>query len=173
MSTLFTPTLLLAALLSFSLYLLSINPITKLAFLILLFLCSASLFLDLGLPFLGLSYLIVYVGAIAILFLFVIMMIPTFSSNTSRPFPFSYSSFALSFLSLYLSIIFLLLNPLPQLSFFYTPLILNTDWTTLLTLYNDLESFGFHLFLAHSPSIILLAYLLWIVLIGVLSIPSF
>lgn len=52
------------------------DPIRKLISLISLFLFSTFLFLLLNFFFLGLTYLIVYIGAIAILFLFVIMMVP-------------------------------------------------------------------------------------------------
>ena len=54
--------------------LLSIQPIIRLALLIKIFLKSAFIFLLLDYYFLGLTYIIVYVGAIAILFLFVIKM---------------------------------------------------------------------------------------------------
>jgi NADH-ubiquinone oxidoreductase chain 6 len=56
---------------------LSTQPITRLALLIKIFIKSAFLFLLLDYYFLGLTYIIVYVGAIAILFLFVIMMAET------------------------------------------------------------------------------------------------
>lgn len=53
----------------------SVNPIISVIFLISVFI-NASLFLILkGIGFIGLSYIIVYVGAITVLFLFVIMMI--------------------------------------------------------------------------------------------------
>lgn len=51
------------------------NPIHRIASQILLFLSGASMFLQFDIYFLGLSYIVVYVGAIAILFLFVIMLI--------------------------------------------------------------------------------------------------
>lgn len=51
------------------------NPIYKILFLILLFFFGSSLFLILDFYFLGLTYFIVYIGAITILFLFVIMMV--------------------------------------------------------------------------------------------------
>ena len=56
---------------------LSTQPIIRLVLLILIFIKSAFLFLLLDFYFLGLTYIIVYVGAIAILFLFVIMMAET------------------------------------------------------------------------------------------------
>ena len=50
------------------------NPIISVLFLIGLFASISSYLIVLGLSFIGLSYLIVYIGAIAVLFLFVIMM---------------------------------------------------------------------------------------------------
>ena len=58
-----------------TLVIISKNPIISVLFLIGLFL-SISLYLILtGLNFIGLSYLLVYVGAVSILFLFILMLI--------------------------------------------------------------------------------------------------
>jgi NADH-ubiquinone oxidoreductase chain 6 len=63
------------AILSSILVIISKNPIISVIFLIALFL-SISLYLILsGLIFIGLSYLIVYIGAVSILFLFILMLI--------------------------------------------------------------------------------------------------
>lgn len=51
------------------------NPIVSVLFLIGLFLSIASYLIFLGLSFIGLSYLLVYVGAVSILFLFILMLI--------------------------------------------------------------------------------------------------
>lgn len=51
------------------------NPIWSILFLILLFGFVALYLIILGLEFIGLSYLIVYVGAVSILFLFILMLI--------------------------------------------------------------------------------------------------
>lgn len=67
--------LMLGALLSGILVITSKNPVVSVIFLITLFLSSACFLIILGLSFIGLSYIIVYVGAITVLFLFVIMMI--------------------------------------------------------------------------------------------------
>jgi NADH-ubiquinone oxidoreductase chain 6 len=50
------------------------NPVTSVLFLISVFLNISGYLVLLGTAYLGLAYLIIYVGAIAILFLFVIMM---------------------------------------------------------------------------------------------------
>jgi NADH-ubiquinone oxidoreductase chain 6 len=51
------------------------NPIVSVLFLIGLFLSISSYLVILGLNFIGLSYLLVYVGAVSILFLFILMLI--------------------------------------------------------------------------------------------------
>ena len=57
------------------------NPIISVLFLIGLFLNIACILVLLGLNFLGLSYLLVYVGAVSILFLFILMLINIRSSD--------------------------------------------------------------------------------------------
>jgi NADH-ubiquinone oxidoreductase chain 6 len=51
------------------------NPVIAVIFLISVFINAAGYLILLGIGFIGISYIIVYVGAIAVLFLFVIMMI--------------------------------------------------------------------------------------------------
>lgn len=51
------------------------NPIVSVLFLISLFLVIAVYLIMVGMHFIGLSYLLVYVGAISILFLFILMLI--------------------------------------------------------------------------------------------------
>jgi len=63
------------AILSGILVITSKNPVISVLFLISVFINSAGYLLLLGVGFVGISYLIVYIGAIAILFLFVVMML--------------------------------------------------------------------------------------------------
>jgi NADH-ubiquinone oxidoreductase chain 6 len=51
------------------------NPIVSVLYLIGLFLSISSYLILLGISFIGLSYLLVYVGAVSILFLFILMLI--------------------------------------------------------------------------------------------------
>ena len=51
------------------------NPIVSVLFLIGLFLCISFYLILTGLNFIGLSYLLVYIGAVSILFLFILMLI--------------------------------------------------------------------------------------------------
>ena len=57
------------------LVIISKNPIVSVLFLIGLFLCISGYLILTGLNFIGLSYLLVYVGAVSILFLFILMLI--------------------------------------------------------------------------------------------------
>ena len=67
------------------------NPIVSVLFLIGLFLSIAGYLLTLGVSFIGLSYLLVYVGAVSILFLFILMLINVriseLSSDSSNSIP--------------------------------------------------------------------------------------
>ena len=65
----------LGAILSALLVVTSKNPVMSILFLISLFLHVSGYLVLLGLGFMGISYLILYIGAIAILFLFVVMML--------------------------------------------------------------------------------------------------
>ena len=51
------------------------NPVHSVLFLILAFVCAAGLFLILGAEFLAMILVVVYVGAVAVLFLFVVMLL--------------------------------------------------------------------------------------------------
>ncbi len=72
------------ALLSAIMVIQSSNPVHSVLFLILVFLNSAGLLLLLGLDFFAMLFLVVYVGAIAVLFLFVVMMLNVKSAEISE-----------------------------------------------------------------------------------------
>jgi NADH-quinone oxidoreductase subunit J len=59
------------------------NPVHSVLFLILAFCNSAAILLAMGVEFLGLIFIVVYVGAIAVLFLFVVMMLNVKMSHKS------------------------------------------------------------------------------------------
>lgn len=61
------------------------NPIGSLMSLIILFGCIATYLIMCGLTFIGFSYLIVYIGAVSILFLFILMLINVRTSELLSP----------------------------------------------------------------------------------------
>ena len=75
MTTILINILAFATLLSGVFSITSKNPVISVIFLIGTFVLSAGYLILIGINFVGISYIIVYVGAIAVLFLFVIMMI--------------------------------------------------------------------------------------------------
>lgn len=75
MTTIFVNMLAFATLLSSVFSITSKNPVISVIFLISTFVSGAGYLILIGINFVGISYIIVYVGAIAVLFLFVIMMI--------------------------------------------------------------------------------------------------
>jgi NADH-ubiquinone oxidoreductase chain 6 len=81
----------LICILSGILVIVSKNPIVSVLFLIGLFLSISCYLIILGLNFIGLSYLLVYVGAVSILFLFILMLINVriseLSNETSNSLP--------------------------------------------------------------------------------------
>ena len=62
------------------------NPVHSVLFLILAFFSSAGLFILMGAEFLGLILVVVYVGAVAVLFLFVVMMLDIDFAELKRGF---------------------------------------------------------------------------------------
>ena len=67
--------LIISAICSAILVIISKNPVISVIFLISLVLNSALFLMVKGMPFLGISYILIYLGAVIVLFLFVIMMI--------------------------------------------------------------------------------------------------
>ena len=134
------------------------NPIVSVLFLIALFLSISSYLIILGISFIGLSYLLVYVGAVSILFLFILMLINVrvseLLSNTSNSIPLAiiiviafnyplyqtlpYSIKAFDYYTLDLNNIFnnlLLNNPISYINILYTKnaLELNNNETFFIT----------------------------------------
>ena len=75
MKNIFIDLLAFGSLLSSVLVITSKNPVIAVIFLISVFVNAAGYLILLGIGFIGISYIIVYIGAITVLFLFVIMMI--------------------------------------------------------------------------------------------------
>ena len=75
MKQIFINLLAFGSLLSSVLVITSKNPVIAVIFLISVFINAAGYLILLGIGFIGISYIVIYVGAIAVLFLFVIMLI--------------------------------------------------------------------------------------------------
>lgn len=85
---------------------LSKNTVRSVLFLILIYVLSSFVLLLLGLEFLGLLYILIYVGAIAVLFLFVIMMLNIKDSVVTNRFNYKFYIFLICFFCYYLIFVY-------------------------------------------------------------------
>jgi NADH-ubiquinone oxidoreductase chain 6 len=143
----------------------SASTITRVALVICIYLLSATTFFVIDFPFIGLTYIIVYVGSIAILFLFVIMLIRVSSPSTSNAYESLLVYFSLAFIKYSLLFLaYLFFSPYDVYHF------LNPSWDDEFETLTDIHTLGFNLFLAYPIIIITIAIILWIVLIGVICL---
>jgi len=138
------------------------NPVHSILFLILVFLNTAILLISHGIDFLGIFIIIVYVGAIAILFLFVLMMLniklTEFDDNILRYFPIGFF-FGLLFL-------FALGSSLAPLFLSSSSFI---DWFNLLSFYhNNLINLGILLYTSFFPYLFIGTLILLVAMLGVI-----
>ena len=155
----------LLAILSFAglLVVVSKSPINSVIFLVLVYLAGGSIFLLLDQYFIGLTLVIVYVGAIAILFLFTIFMVNVRltvqkTSHTAS------SIFAL--LAIFLFTTFWLFNE----SSSNIHLLLSNDWAFLASHSSDLVMLGTMIFLSYPLPLLLVAFLLLIVMVAIIKL---
>ena len=140
------------------------NPVHSVLFLILSFCMSAIILLMFGVEFLGLVFIMVYVGAVAVLFLFVVMMV-----NTKKKFVNNFNN--LAFIFLVLSVFIIISN-----YFFINEAFLNLNNNNIIhynnyVFYNiskqsNLEIIGQVLYNNYNAAVLLAGYVLLIALIG-------
>lgn len=151
------------------------NVIYRVGLLIMLELVGAQLILLLGQNFQGLTYIIVYIGALAILFLFVIMMQRP-SNIPSQP----------PYLSLLQLLTFFLFSPIqPSIidylnnsSDVYSHLqnlnsIITPNWVTSFQELTDIESMGYMIYVSYPQLLIYVGISLLLVLIGIIVVLGY
>jgi len=149
------------------------NPVHSVMSLVLVFLSSAGLLFCLEVEFLALSFIIVYVGAIAILFLFVIMMLDIKIGDNSSLGVFVY--FPLGF---FLTLAFLIEITKPLIeavtSSTFSPAIKNsyeyTDWFNSIDYITNLESIGQILYTYYFVYFLVAGFILFIAMLGALML---
>ena len=166
----------------------SSNPIYSLLWLVLTFLLSSSLLLLLGSEFLALIFLIVYVGAIAVLFLFAIMLLDFKVKNLSTKKNKAFSS--LFFLSFVLLLFLILLKQIKNIYSFSTfsidlknflffiifsidkTYIVFLNWSDILNSLNDIEAYSILIYDIFVLQLLLVGFILLVVLIGVVYLTN-
>lgn len=143
------------------------NPIISVLFLILLFGSISCYLVLVGLKFIGISYLLVYVGAVSILFLFILMLInirvSELISDTSNSIPLS----IISIISFYVPLI----KQLPGNQNVY----INNDsvnhvssnsWDGTISDVSDITSIGNIMYTSHSMWLIITSIILLLSMVG-------
>jgi NADH-quinone oxidoreductase subunit J len=142
------------------LLLLSQNPVHAILYLVFLFCNGAALLLVLEAEFLSFVYIVVYIGAVAVLFLFVVMMLNIGKYNFSRVFLYVPITFSLTFL-LCLEFFFIFSNFLTL-----SPGGLNEDWLELLNNSSNMEILGNLLFTFYFQLFLIGGIVLLLAMIG-------
>jgi NADH-ubiquinone oxidoreductase chain 6 len=160
------------------------NPVISVLFLISTFVNVACYLILLGINFIGLTYLIVYVGAIAILFLFVIMMLniklvelQDSSEDYSNPYPLAFvlGTLFVSGLSLTnsnsskfdLLSIFDSINLLSFKSDTLETLTVNhSNWDNVFVSVDQINSIGQVLYTSHALFLIIASMILCLAMVG-------
>ena len=139
----------------------AINPVESVLFLILCFCNAAALLFLFHAEFLGLIFIIIYVGAIAVLFLFVIMMLNLKSQkeeNNSKRLLFIGFILFFSFLSI------ILIGNIFKTHFFSVESL--TNFNLLIDELNNIDIFGQVLFNYYMSCFLLAGFILLIALVG-------
>jgi len=149
------------------------NPVHSVLFLILVFLNSAGLFMLLGVEFLAITFIIVYVGAIAILFLFVVMMLNIklveLNENMLRYLPIG----ALIGLIFLFEIFLVLENNLVTLNYAIDSNNLNINWDSKLTSFTNIELIGNILFTNYAYLVLVASLILLVAMIGAIILTLY
>jgi len=140
----------------------SLNAIHRVVWLIIIFTLGAFMFILLDHYYLGLTYIIVYVGAIAILFLFVIMMVQIKKTDEIDE-----SNLRSLYISLTISFLLLVIDfkTNSHISHYFFP-----DWSFDFNAFSDIQSIAQLIYMGYPTAIILISLILWTVMIGIIKI---
>lgn len=150
------------------------NPVVSVLFLILLFGCIAAFLIFIGLKFIGLSYLLVYVGAVSILFLFILMLInirvSELISDTSNNIPMA----VLTILALFVPFANVLdnnTNDIQKNSFDFDynknmQFVSSKSWDSNISEISDITSIGNVMYTSYSIWLIIASIILLLAMVG-------
>lgn len=138
------------------------NVIYRVGLQILLELVGAQLILLLGQNFLGLTYIIVYIGALAIQFLFVIMMLKPSHIPSLPP-----------YLSLLLVLIYFIFPYFTSINDSHLTNIITPNWTNSFQEQTDIESMGYMIYVSYPLILVYVGISQLLVLIGIIIVLGY
>lgn len=164
----------LFAILSAILVIISKNPIHSVLYLILVFFNSIIILIFLEKDFLAMIFLIVYVGAIAILFLFIVMLL-NIKITISNLNILRYIPIAFLFVIIFFIEFNILLNKTfsAQSSYNYTSTIEYTNWITKTDILSNIKSLGIILYTSYYDMFIISGVILLLAMIGAISLTFY
>nr|QDP70638.1 NADH dehydrogenase subunit 6 [Halipteris cf. finmarchica RH-2019]UKP87683.1 NADH dehydrogenase subunit 6 [Balticina finmarchica] len=130
------------------------NPVYSVFWLVIAFVNAAVMFISLGLDYIGLIFIIVYVGAIAILFLFVIMLIQQPNKVDSQDHS--------HFLPVGLSVIFL----------FYSLLTNSPKYISNPVIGSNIGAIGSHLYTTYYELVLVASLVLLVAMVGAILLAQ-
>jgi NADH-quinone oxidoreductase subunit J len=149
------------------------NPIHSILFLILVFFNGSLILFFLQVEFFAIIFLVIYIGAIIVLFLFMVMMLKIKHINSAQKFMdfFPYGGV----IALFLLLIILLITKnmsLPVINNFWSLNILNIDniITKIFTFQVNIENLGKVLYTAYISSFLEIGFVLLISMVGAIVI---
>ena len=154
--------LLLAALSSFFVITVS-NPILSLLWLIVSFGFSSILFMIFGIEFLSLLIFMVYIGAIAVLFLFVIMMLNIKVVEISNTY---FRYLPVSFFIIIFFLFELIISLYLKFSFTYSIYDYYIDWIFLVDYAGNISLFGFFFYTFFNYFLLIIGLILFVSMLG-------
>jgi len=169
-SVIFLDIIILISIFSGIFIIISKNPIVSVLYLILLFSSIACYLVFLGIKFIGLSYILVYVGAVSILFLFILMLInirvSELISDTNNNIPLAILAI-LAFFIPYNDLI-----PNTKSNFYltddykYIPYVTSNNWDSNITDITDIISVGNVMYTNYSIWLIITSIILLLAMVG-------
>lgn len=144
------------------------NPVHSVLFLILVFFNTAALLLLLGLEFFAMTILIVYIGAIAVLFLFVVMMLniklERLVEHKQR-----YLPIAVVLGGTFLFEMFSILDPASAVPTLHSePMLVN--WEVVFATATNVEAIGLCVYTFYSAYVLLAGFILLIGMVGAIAL---
>lgn len=155
-----------------------LNPVARLCFQIIVYLAGSQMYTILDFYYLGQTYIIVYVGAIAILFQFVIMMIPVGGQGSSPALYVIAVGWALmtSWMSSTLLISWISFKSEAMLGMLASPYeactYFNPNYAISFVYFTDIQTQAYTVYFAYPQAQLLIAVAQWAVQIGIIAITS-
>lgn len=147
------------------------NPVYSVLFLILVFFHGAALLLLLGLDFFAMTFLVVYVGAIAVLFLFVVMMLNiNLAEIQERRLRYLPVGGVLGVLFVLEGLVILDVDLVPQVGYIDT--MVWTDWTATLGMVSNMHTMGRLLYTYYGLYFLMASLILLVAMVGAIVLTQ-